>query len=289
MPIYSDPRKQVSWDLITRHSGTRNQPSHLRLSMPISLRATGASLFVKDHKQQYRQPGARPMTTTQFLVTSNARSAHDPLPACTHSIATEYYNVPNRAYHTWQHVLHVHACANKLLTPLFEKPGKPTECETEACVLAIAWHDIFQGPNHEIASAAKLYHEKPDITSALAARLIVEGTTHFTTPDTPLFFKTLGIPVPSSDNLKLLTNIFHDADLMILGEEAKQYDEYARAIVVEALAFGLNTADYLDRRVQFLHRVRTAAMDLTLFITKPAQQLNTTVLENVGRELARLA
>ena len=257
--------------------------------MPISLRVTGASLFVKEREQQYRHSGARPMTTTQFLVTSPARIAHDPLPPCTHSIATEYYNVPHRAYHTWQHVLHVHACANRLLTHLLETSGKLTECEAEACVLAISWHDIFQGPNHEAASAAKLYHENPSSTSALAARLIVDGTTHFVTPDTALLFKALGLAVPSSGNLKLLTSVIHDADLMILGEEAKQFDEYARAIVVEALAFGLNLPDYRDRRIQFLHRVKAAATEMTLFTTEPAQQLNTAVLENIGRELARLA
>jgi predicted metal-dependent HD superfamily phosphohydrolase len=228
------------------------------------------------------------MTTTQFLATPDARPAHDSLPSCTNNIAAAYYNVPNRAYHTWQHVLHVHACANRLLAHLLDQPNQLSEGEAKACVLAITWHDVFQGPNHEAASAAKLYHENPDITAALAARLIVDGTTHFAPPETALFFKALGIPAPSSDHLKLLTNIIHDADLMILGEEAMRYDEYARAIVVEALAFGLNLADYRKRRIQFLHWVKSAVTEMTLFTTAPAQQLNPTVLENIERELGRL-
>lgn len=280
MPICPDQSEQAS-----RHTGTRNRPSHPK---PISLRVPRAFLFVRDPEQPYHHPDENPMTTTQFLVTPHARSAHDSLPACADNIAAAHYNAPNRAYHTWQHVLHVHACANTLLAHLLERPGQLSECEAQACSLAISWHDVFQGPNHEAASAAKLYHGNPNSTSALAARLIVDGTTHFATPDTVLFFKSLGIAEPSSENLKLLTDVIHDADLMILGEEATRYDEYARAIVVEALAFGLNLADYRDRRIQFLHRVKSAATAMNLFTTAPAQQLNGAVLENIERELGRL-
>ena len=225
------------------------------------------------------------MNAAQFLAASNAGPVQCPLPACIRNEAFEYYQNPGRAYHSWEHVAHVHACANMLFTHLLNDPKQLSELEVTAAVLAISWHDIFQGPNHELASAARLIYCIPSPAAALAARIIVDGTSHFSETSSDGLFKLLGMPLPSSPNLALLTAVIHDADLMVLGESEENYDRYARGILVEALAFGVAPAGYRDRRLQFLCLMKSEAEKGALFATDPARQLNPTVLRNVIREL----
>ena len=225
------------------------------------------------------------MDTSQFLAAAKRESA-EALPSLDHA-PREYYELTNRAYHTWDHVIHVHECAGALLRQSGSLNSLAT-IEKEALVVAISWHDIFQGSNHELASAAKLYHNRPNDISALAARMIVEGTTHLSTPDLASLSKIMGMPGPVSGNLDTLIATIHDADLMILGEDATRYETYAHGIVVEALAFGLSLADYRDRRAQFLRHVQGVVQNGLLFKTAAAQKLNSAVLENVRRELERL-
>ncbi len=225
------------------------------------------------------------MNTSQFLA---LRSNHPVtvLPPCDQA-AIPHYNVPGRAYHTWVHVVHVYECSRALLRHS-EAFDLLDAFEKESLVLAISWHDVFQGPNHELASAAKLYQERPGETSALAAHLIVEGTTHLATPAMASLSKVMGMPAPTSRNFEILGQTIHDADLMILAEDPGAYDNYAREIVVEALAFGLGLTDYRDRRIQFLRHIESVAEKHSLFKTEAAQQLNSSVLENVRRELKGL-
>ncbi len=194
----------------------------------------------------------------------------------------ESYYLGNRLYHNWQHILNVRNVTGHLLQKM---DVRPLEERLISIGGAMAYHDVFQGKNHEAASAVKCLLETHDV---FAARLIMEATTHFGTPGIDELGKLLpgDFEWEAEENDGKIVAAIHDADLWGFSEDEVTFRKNNDNLVFESIILHqVHPKDMLEGRARFFQSVVDQAKMGTFYHTSVAKERHDIVIKNVTQAL----